>query len=189
MRTQWIPVKEGVCNIYICRMKIINNDRIEFKTGGTEPCLLYGMIYAHIIAVILVTELPCHSRIIFTCFAFIFLMFLDLFDRVVFDKNKMIFWKHILWCNLHIGSHSLKSVRLDDIHAIQLLHKMFKREDMTEDGYELNIVLKDTQRINALCYENKNQLRKDAAVLARFLDKPLWDAIEQAPQTALQPQL
>ena len=136
MQTQWTPVKEGVCNIYICRIKIINNDRIEFKTGGIEPCFLYGMVYAHIIAVIIDTELSCYWKVKFTCFAFVLLIFINLFDRVVFDKKKMIFWKHILWCNLHIGSHSLKSVRLDDIYAIQLLHKIFKREDITEDGYE-----------------------------------------------------
>lgn len=38
--------------------------------------------------------------------------------------------------------------------------------------------LKDSRRIHVVSYANKDKIRQDASVLARFFDKPLWDAID-----------
>ena len=39
------------------------------------------------------------------------------------------------------------------------------------------LVLQDGRRLNVVDHGNREQLRADAATLARFLGKPLWDAL------------
>ena len=42
--------------------------------------------------------------------------------------------------------------------------------------YEINLILKDSSRVHVVQHGNKKRIRRDAAVLAEFPDKPLWDA-------------
>jgi hypothetical protein len=49
------------------------------------------------------------------------------------------------------------------------------RETSVTD-YEINLILKDSSRVHVVQHRSKKRIRQDAAVLAEFLDKPLWDA-------------
>ena len=42
--------------------------------------------------------------------------------------------------------------------------------------YEINLILHDSSRLNVVHHGNKKRIRRDAATLAEFLGKPLWDA-------------
>lgn len=42
----------------------------------------------------------------------------------------------------------------------------------------LGLVLKNGKRIPVLSHSNKNKIRDDTLMLADFLDKPLWEAID-----------
>ena len=75
-----------------------------------------------------------------------------------------------------------RSCRLDAIHALQIL---VKRTSKTAGGtsgaylsYELNLVLGNGSRLNVLDHGDDSAIREDAAMLGRFLERPVWDAAE-----------
>ena len=43
-------------------------------------------------------------------------------------------------------------------------------------NYELNLVLKDGERINVVDHGNLKKIQDDANTLSNFLGKPVWDA-------------
>ncbi|WP_339137438.1 MAG: hypothetical protein WGN25_05270 [Candidatus Electrothrix sp. GW3-4] len=45
-------------------------------------------------------------------------------------------------------------------------------------SYEIDLILKDGTRINAMGHGKKSKIQEDAKILAEFLGKPLWDASE-----------
>jgi len=86
------------------------------------------------------------------------------------------------------SNSSFKDVaRLQDIHALQLIIWSLSAPLRTTKGRqnhyyecELNLVLNDCTRLNVAVsnYSYKEELQSDAATLAHFLGKPLWDATE-----------
>jgi hypothetical protein len=176
MKTQWLPVKEGGSNFNAYKMIMIDNNRIEFKAS------LKGVIsFILMIIVIFTVEIRNMKELGIPVVIFIILIFHAIhysINEIVFDKNQMLFWKGVIECNCYIDNHKMKSARIGDIHAIQLLWKEVEGDDDIWDSYELNIVLEDSRRIHVVSYAKKDNVRQDASVLARFLDKPLWDAID-----------
>lgn len=68
----------------------------------------------------------------------------------------------------------------DRIHAIQIVSEYcsggtgsFKSRSFA--SYELNLVLKDGERLNVTDHGDAVRLREDADILARFLGRPIWD--------------
>uniref|UniRef100_UPI004057545B hypothetical protein n=1 Tax=Candidatus Electrothrix sp. TaxID=2170559 RepID=UPI004057545B len=100
----------------------------------------------------------------------------------VFDKRKGAFWKGRKAPDATTRKNeSPNYVRLENIYALQLISKVSKTP--THEGrhsvitrYEINLILKDSSRVHVVHHGNKKRIRQDAAVLAEFLDKPLWDA-------------
>ncbi len=99
---------------------------------------------------------------------------------IVFDKHGGLFWKgrqadgEMLPDRLADQSH----IRLDDIHAVQIIAK-YSSENRFSYSYltqELNLVLKDGKREHVVDATSLDQIRKDAQTLAMFLEKPVWDA-------------
>ena len=100
----------------------------------------------------------------------------------VFDKREGAFWKGrkvpdttIRW------KESSNYVRLENIYALQLISYTTSRKNdpshvSSRTFYEINLILQDSSRVNVVHRSNKKGIRRDAAVLAEFLDKPLWDA-------------
>lgn len=69
-----------------------------------------------------------------------------------------------------------EAVRLEMIHALQLLTKEVQQEHHTIELFELNLVLKNAERISLRCHGDQALLRKEAAMLGKFLCVPVWDA-------------
>ena len=101
---------------------------------------------------------------------------------IVFDRSSGYFWK---------GSKNpaeqtdpdrvVGCARLEQIAGLQILSEYVESRD--SDGhtsqfhsYELNLVLRDAVRLIVVDHGNRAALRKDAAMLAEFLDVPVWDA-------------
>ena len=68
-------------------------------------------------------------------------------------------------------------IKLEDIHAIQLISEYISGEKSSYYSYELNLVLKDAGRINVIDHGNDGVIINNAKILSRFLDVPVWDAI------------
>lgn len=165
MQTQWTPILDTEGNLNIYKITTVSNDYIKFKRS------MWILICFLTLSLFLLGTIILTGYNIFAFVFFIILMcvtFVYINDYVVFRKNGAEFYKLTKWKDAHID--------INNIHALQLVYNDTIDEDHDLDNYELNIVLNSSKRINTVCYRNINKLRKDAAILAKFLNKPLWDA-------------
>ena len=100
---------------------------------------------------------------------------------IVFDKGTGYFWKGRRGPRLHAVDHDSKEfVRLDDIHAIQMVSEVCTTNSGKGSSkfysYENNVVLKYASRINIIDHGNLKHIREDAQALATFIGVPVWDA-------------
>ena len=100
-------------------------------------------------------------------------------SAVVFDKHLGLFYR-----GLKPTSDVKQAVRLEDIHALQLLSRkgaVRSNENKANDFlhvYELNLVKHDGVRHHVMSYYDKNNARADAAVISEWLAVPVWDGID-----------
>jgi hypothetical protein len=97
---------------------------------------------------------------------------------IVFDKREGFFWKGRVAPDQAFDENALKVfTSLGEIHALQLIPTSGRRFTRGHELYELNLVLNDGERLNVVTHGVPYSLRKEAATLAEFLGKPVWDAI------------
>jgi hypothetical protein len=101
---------------------------------------------------------------------------------MVFDLAAGFYWlghKHPLALQ---SPGSLKEyAAIGDIHALQLLRKRVRAKNASYLTHELNLVLINGARIHLWDCRNPGISRNEAQLLAAFLKRPLWDAV-QTPQ-------
>jgi len=109
-------------------------------------------------------------------------IFLSSAKPIVFDKGKGLFIKGKLSKGESDEVGSAKTVKLEDIHALQVLARMQRHYDdktrtyHTDMTYEMNLVLHDATRKSVLRHGNRGQMLDDAETIANFLGIPVWDA-------------
>jgi hypothetical protein len=97
---------------------------------------------------------------------------------IVFDKYQGCFWKGRKVPNGVSDSQGIKYfARLDEIHALQLISEYCRGNKSSYYSYELNLILKNGNRMNVVDHGNPEKLREDTQALSRFLGKPVWDAM------------
>jgi len=108
---------------------------------------------------------------------------------IIFSKTKVYFYKgniNEIKAYFHRKQYSEQSLNnntyekqipFEQIHAIQLILINVGQKHFSL-SYQLNLVLHNTERINVIQNKKKEQIRKDANELSRFLGVPLWDAID-----------
>jgi hypothetical protein len=97
---------------------------------------------------------------------------------IVFDKRERYFWKGRKGPRDVFNPKSLKNlVEIGQIHALQLISEYCRGDKSSYYSYELNLVLEDGKRINVVDHGNLDKVRDQAATLAEFLGRPVWDAI------------
>lgn len=94
--------------------------------------------------------------------------------------------------SLDAGADGFDGVRLDGIHALQLLRERCTSGTGTRRttyySYELNLVFRNGGRMNVIDHGNLPLLRRDASTLADFLGKPVWDATDADADADASPQ-
>ena len=96
---------------------------------------------------------------------------------IVFDKDLGTFSK--LWVAPFERQVALGVPRdLEDIHALQLISEYVVEDESRFYSFELNVVLRDGERLNIVDHFRLEPLREEARALAAFLGKPLWDAVQ-----------
>jgi len=105
---------------------------------------------------------------------------------MAFDKAEGIFLKG----REQIGdfNNSLikaKPVKLDQIHAIQLISEYVtglsdfnNSDDVRFHSYEINLILKNSERVNVIDHGDGFQVLADAERLSLFLNVPVWNGIK-----------
>lgn len=179
MQTQWVPMSSGGANFDTHKLIAVNEYRIEFRALPTT--YIFFALMTILVAIIIASSINSGDTdaCLFLFPIVFFCSFCDHSSQSVFDKRKMLFWKGNAEYDFYVDSHFDKNAKLNNVYAIQLIYKIIEHDDGPDyDNYELNIVLEDSRRIHVVSYAKKDKVRQDASVLARFLDKPIWDAID-----------
>ena len=184
MMTEWNPAKSGGTNICTHSLKRVSSGRLEFKT--LSMALLFPSIFMLIgIGVgvgMTISGLEKDITALYIGLPFGIVFFLVGFFLLrswttprVFDLDVGYYWKGRNSPNTTIGSN--EQCKLDDIHAIQLLKEYCRSDKSSYYSYELNLVLKDGNRLNVVDHGKLSMIQNDAEKLSQFLDIPVWDTI------------
>lgn len=104
-------------------------------------------------------------------------MFRSYSKPIVFDKLSGYFWKGWKKPDQYRGDENVHgALKLDDIHALQIVSEYIRRDKKSYYSYELNLVTSDGQRHNVIDHGDRSDLVIDANKLSEFLGKPVWDA-------------
>jgi len=94
-------------------------------------------------------------------------------EIVIFDLNKAQFLKKE-------DNHDRRLIPFTQIHGLQLM-QVFNRDSRMNlgdsdmyDSYELNLILKNGDRINIMSHGDKNAIIIDTKKLAAYLSVPIW---------------
>ncbi|NTV13257.1 MAG: hypothetical protein HGA96_04915 [Desulfobulbaceae bacterium] len=192
LQTAWTPAKGGGANFCTHRLVSVDHSRLEFKAtaGAVVFYLIFllaglGMMYFFLSAAFrtggalgltFAALMPLLIGLIFALVGGVMLYFGT--APIVFDTRQGCFWKGRKSPENTFDKGSLKVYsRLDEIHALQIISEYCSGNKSSYYSYELNLVLKDGQRLNVVDHGNLARLREDAGKLAQFLGRPLWDGL------------
>lgn len=96
---------------------------------------------------------------------------------IIFDKAVGAFWAGKQPTPAKLETSSASWCKLEDIAGIQVISEQIGWEKFDMESYELNLVLKDSRRLNVVDHGNMNQVKADAIRLSKFLQVPVWDAV------------
>ena len=109
-------------------------------------------------------------------------------EPMVFDKINGVFLKgrgEIQ--SFEENQAESKHIKLKDIYAIQLISEYVLEpsgfndaDDDTYHSYEINLVLKNSRRINVIDHGDGFQVLADAKELSNFLGVPIWNGIQDS---------
>ncbi len=90
----------------------------------------------------------------------------------VFDKKRGYYYRSF---KNDINNITNKT-KLDKIVALQIIGEVISDDDGSYNSFELNLVLKNSERINVVDHGNLRAIIKDAQYLSDFLNVPIWHA-------------
>ena len=106
-----------------------------------------------------------------------FFMFRSYSKPVVFDKMVGYFWKGWDKPERYKNNQNIKrSIKIGDIHALQIVSEYIRGDKKSYYSYELNLVTRDGERHNVIDHGDRTDMIADANKLSDFLGIPVWDA-------------
>ncbi|MHC4644642.1 MAG: hypothetical protein ACYTBJ_04015 [Planctomycetota bacterium] len=190
-RTQWTPLVRGGANFCTHKLFEVTPHRIEFRAslGSKLFCMAFLLVGLGVLigfSYKLISEGsfkldfdtigPILFGLVFAGVGGAMLYFLT--KPSVFDKTTGYFWKGRRSPDQVLDKDSIKHLAaLAQVHALQLISEYCSGSKSSYYSYELNLVLKDGQRVNVIDHGNINRIRQDAQTLSNFLGKPMWDAL------------
>ena len=193
-KISWEPASKAGSSMKTHRIVKVGIDRMDFvPTFGTKITLI--LIIAVGVSLGVVSFFIWRTEILPYVIASAFVgvgtwCLLKLLRPIVFDKGNGMFRIGRATQRLRADSTSKNQARLNAIYAIQLLSKYTKSSgsDGRSGGFtsfELNLILRDGERINVVDHGDLEALQEDAATLATFLDVPVWD-VARDPSTMVE---
>tara|TARA_Y100000589_G_scaffold286795_1_gene287135 strand:- start:274 stop:849 length:576 start_codon:yes stop_codon:yes gene_type:complete len=93
---------------------------------------------------------------------------------IVFDKKIGYYYKSIKKPNFR-KKQKKNCTKLSNISGIQVLREYVVRQKSTNySSFEINLVLKDGNRLNVIDHGDEYNVIQDAKKLANFLNLPIW---------------
>ena len=192
LETSWQPAARGGASFGTHRLKQTSVHRVEF--APTVAWKLFYLVFIFAGAGLLVFHLNRFDldQVVFSNQDTYMLLIVGAIFTVVgvcmwwfgssprvFDQARAMFWRGRKQpAMVGTGGQKGSSTPLSEVHALQLISEYVSGNKSSYYSFELNLVLADGSRINVVDHGNLEQLRADAQTLARFLDKPVWDATQ-----------
>ncbi len=192
LETSWHPAAPGGASFGTHRLKQTSAHRVEF--APTVAWKLFSLVFFLAGSGVLVFHLDrfdLDQVVLSNQRTFVPLIVGAVFSVVavcmwwfgstprVFDQARAMFWRGRKQpARMSPGEQKGSSTPLSAIHALQLISEYVSGNKSSYYSYELNLVLGDGNRVNVVDHGNLEHLRADAQTLARFLDKPIWDATQ-----------
>lgn len=189
IKTEWGPLKGGGSNFQTKRIKIISEQRIQFVP--TIGMLIFASIFFVVgIGSAFIPFFMEKDNVIgdIETAMYVPLIFGGIFASVggallysstrpiVFDKTQDYFWKSRKEARELFNPEREKNfTQLEKIYAIQVIPELVRSKDNSYYSYELNLILKDAQRVNVLDHGNLEKIRSSAETISKFLNVPAWD--------------
>jgi hypothetical protein len=191
LQTAWSPAKGGGASFRTHRLVAVDHSRLEFKAtaGAVSFYLIFLLVGLGVTIGIPAAKLaagealrqvadlwmPLLIGLVFAMVGGVMLYFGT--APIVFDRRQGCFWKGRQDPARVFDKRGLKNfAQLPDIHALQIISEYCSGKNSFY-SYELNLVFKDGSRLNVVDHGNLPALREDAAKLAQFLGRPLWDGL------------
>ena len=188
------PLKMGGANFTTHKLVEVSPSRCEFKlTLGTILFCAFLIVFPLAMASSFINFSTIHIFFLETVknnppvafpllLSVIFMIvgwttFLSFLRPVVFDKNAGFFWKGFRQPSLVYSEKKRKNtVRLEEIYGLQIIKEIvYGKSSYT--SYELNLVLKNSERINVVDHGNLRKIKEDAQKLSSFLGVPVLEEV------------
>ena len=191
------PLKRNVGGFVTHRLKEVSPSRYEFKPIFGAVLEMFYIAFAFMVFFLLIfyvyrkileiqtpisfnfIENPIMIIPIFIIFIYVadfIKISLSIFKPLVFDKKAGLFWKGFRQPNIiYGGDKNGEIVQLEKIQGLQIIKKDFQRKSVSFVGYELNLVLNNSERMNIVGHGNLKKIREDAQKLGQFLNVPVLD--------------
>ena len=186
-QTEWNWLVSGGANFRTFKLVQVNTNLIKFRTtfGAVLFALLFLVVGLGLLVLIIwesyltafTTELMVGigMGLVFAGVG-AYLLYRQILP-IVFDKREGLFWKKRKPNSvMSLNDASEDCVHLEFIHALQIVAEFISGKNSNYYSYELNLVLKNGNRINVIDHGNKEKIEREAKVLSEFLKVPVWDA-------------
>ncbi len=180
----WESIASEGSNFYTQRLVKYSNGLI--KVRPTVKQILFHLrfilsgLFALLVAFGLFVVLENHISIFPVLIGGIFLWFginnMRQKETVIFDLDTAQFSKKE-------EDQENINIPFSQIHGLQLI-EVYNKESRTNMGdsdryysYELNLILKNAERVNIMSHGDKNEMIKDTKMLAAYLSVPIWHKV------------
>ena len=193
VQTKWSPIKKSSGAYQHLLTLTTNEDRLEFRVDKRALFFLYGQIFFLVlwagVFLSLVVDAPFRfdgftsddilgiAGFLAFCFCFYSSTQSLLFGTkpIIFDRNLGLYWKGRKIPNTPQALPLKQITSLSKVHSIQLLPTNSRNPESMFYAYELNLILKDSDRLYIMNNNEYHDLHLLAKSLAQFLGVPLWN--------------
>lgn len=194
-RVGWSPCVNGGNNYTTSNLSQLNSRLLVYKPSISTLLILIFLAFGSLFSLIgafSVTKIFWIGLILSSVFLLLLLYYFSkLGKKIYFDKMRKLIYKSSKPKALNRQKTITNYIKFDEVHAIQLLcETVQKRKSHSHnhgisvsvmlnpyfDSYELNLVLKNSHRINIVDHKNESLIYADAETLAKLLNVKIWDA-------------
>lgn len=198
-KSSFIPLKRGWTNIKSHDLIIENNWNYLFQVKWFFPILFLVMFSVPIIMTLIIigselynTNFQIHSDMvgeflwpILISIIFLFpagILFYFLYRSYLFDFQNGYFYDtryaKKLFELIQNEKYKDKIISLNEIEALQVVSERVHGKNTSYTSYELNMILKNSSRVNIIDHWNLEEIRKNASELANKLWVKVYDITE-----------
>ncbi len=107
------------------------------------------------------------------------IIFYFLFVSKIFDFQNWYYYnlryQKNIYSLLNNEKYKNKIIAINQIHALQIIKERVQSKNSSYYSYELNLILKDSNRMNVIDHGNLETIRQNAEQLANRLWVKIWD--------------